>query len=139
VSDERARWARHAAIVEQMLVAVSDGDVDGYLACVDDDVVYEAPYYAEMAPRRGRDELASMLTNLSARFASVAYEVTRTFQTVDPDLVIAEVRGDNAVRDSDRRYRNHYVMFVRFRDDLVVQWTEYSNPMVYRDATDERS
>ena len=135
--DARARWARHAATVEQMLGAVSRGDVDGYLACVDDDIVYEAPYYAEMAPRRGRDELASMLTNLSARFASVSYEVTNTFETVDPELVIAEVRGDNAVHDSDRRYRNHYVMFVRFRDDRVVHWIEYSNPMVYRDATGE--
>ena len=137
MTDDRARWARHAAIVEQMLAAVSNGDVDGYLECVVDDVVYEAPYYAEMAPRRGRDELASMLTNLSARFASVSYEVTRTFATTDPDLVIAEVRGNNAVSDSDRRYRNHYVMFVHFRDDRVAHWTEYSNPMVYRDATGE--
>jgi ketosteroid isomerase-like protein len=137
MNDERARWARRAATVKQMLAAVSGGDVDGYLACVDDDIVYEAPYYAEMAPRRGRDELASMLTNLSARFASVSYEVANTFETVDPDLVIAEVRGDNAVRDSDRRYRNHYVMFVRFRDERVVHWIEYSNPMVYRDATGE--
>ena len=137
MSDGRARWARHAAVVEQMLAAVSSGDVDGYLACVDDDIVYEAPYYAEMAPRRGRDDLAAMLTNMSTRFASVSYEVTGTFETVDPDLVIAEVRGDNAVRDSDRRYRNRYVMFVRFRDDRVVHWIEYSNPMVYRDATGE--
>jgi len=137
VIEDRARWARHAATVEQMLAAVSSGDVDGYLACVDDDIVYEAPYYTEMAPRRGREELASMLTNLMTRFASVSYEVTGTFETVDPELVIAEVRGDNAVRDSDRRYRNHYVMFVRFRDDLVVHWVEYSNPMVYRNATGE--
>lgn len=137
MSDNRARWARHAATVEQMLSAVSSGDVDGYLACVDDDIVYDAPYFAEMAPRRGRTELASMLTNLSARFASLSYEVTEMFETVDPDLVIAEVRGDNAVRDSDRRYRNHYVMFVRFRDDRVVHWIEYSNPMVYRNATGE--
>jgi uncharacterized protein len=132
---DRMDWARNAATVARMLAAVSRGDVDGYLACVHDDVVYEAPYYAEMAPRRGRDELASMLTNLAARFASVSYEVTGTFETVDPNLVIAEVGGDNVVRDSDRRYRNHYVMFVHFRDNRVVHWTEYSNPMVYRDAT----
>jgi ketosteroid isomerase-like protein len=137
MSDDRARWARHATTVEQMLAAVSACDVDRYLACVDDDVVYEAPYYAEMEPRRGRAELGAMLTNLSARFASVSYEVTRTFETVDPDLVIAEVRGDNVVRDAGRRYRNHYVMFVHFRENRVVHWIEYSNPMVYRDATGE--
>ena len=81
-SADRARWARHAAIVEQMLGAVSSGDVDGYLACVDDDIVYDAPYYAEMAPRRGRDELASMLTNLSARFASVSYQDPNTWRKI---------------------------------------------------------
>jgi ketosteroid isomerase-like protein len=57
-------------------------------------------------------------------------------RAVDPDVVITEVRGDNAVRDSDRRYRNHSVMFVGFRDDRVVHWIEYSNPLVYREATD---
>lgn len=133
---DRERWARHAAIVAEMLACVSRGDLDGYLAHLAEDAVYEAPYYPEMVPRRGRDEIAVMVGNLGTRFASVSYTVTETFETVDPDLVVCEVRGDNAVAGSERRYRNHYVMFVRFVDGKVARWTEYSDPNVYHRAVD---
>lgn len=136
ITGDREAWARHARIVGDMLAAVTRGDVDGYLAHVADDMVYEAPYYPEMAPRRGAEEIGGMVRALSRHFASVSYTVTSEFETVDPDLVIVEVAGDNAVRDSDRRYENHYLMFVRFRDDRVVRWTEYSNPVTFRTAMD---
>lgn len=53
---------------------------------------------------------------------------------LDPDLVIVEVRGDNHLRDRDRHYQNHYIMFLYFRDGLVHRWREFSNPDVYRRA-----
>ena len=48
--------------------------------------------------------------------------------------MIVEVRGDNDVRGSDRRYQNHYIMFLHFRDGRVCRWREFSNPDVYRTA-----
>jgi ketosteroid isomerase-like protein len=89
-----------------------------------------------MLPRRSRAEIALMFDGLFARFASVSYAITEAFETVDPDLVICAVRGDNQVRDADRRYQNHYVMFVRFRAGEVASWTEYSDPNVYHRAVD---
>jgi len=59
------------------------------------------------------------------------------FPAVDPELVIVELRGDNQVAGSTTRYRNHYLMFVRFRDGRVAHWREFSNPDVYRRATGE--
>ena len=117
-----------------MLACFSAGDQAGQLAHVTDDVVYDAPYYREMTPRRGRDQLASMLDNVELRFDEVSYEVGEWFPTVDPDLVIVEVHGNNRVRGSNRRYQNHYVMFLRFRDGKVFEWREFSNPDVYREA-----
>jgi uncharacterized protein len=131
------RWQRNVDAVREMLARVSAGDTDGYLAHLAPDAEYVAPYYPEMAPRRSREEIASMLGGLFARFAQVSYTVTEVFETVDPDLVICEARGDNQVLGSDRRYRNHYVMFVRFRAGEVVHWTEYSDPNVYHRAVDE--
>ena len=131
-----ARRERNLATVREMLDRISNGDADGQLAHVTDDVVYEAPYYSQMAPRRGRVELAAMLDAVQSRFSSVLYEITEYFPTVDPDLVIVEVRGDNQVAGSERRYRNHYVMFLRFRDGKVAEWREFSNPDVYRTATE---
>jgi uncharacterized protein len=132
-----ARWATNLAVLEEVLRCVSTGDVDEQLAHVADDVVYEAPYYAGFGTRRGREALASMLRAVEARFSTVHYGVVASFPTVDPDLVIAEVRGDHQVAGSDRRYQNHYVMFLRFRDGKVTEWREFSNPDVYRAAVGE--
>lgn len=127
-------WQRNFESVRAMLAAVSAGDVDGYLDHLADDATYVAPYYPEMAPRVSKAEIATMFDGLFARFANVSYEVTDAFETVDPDVVVCEVRGDNEVRGTGRRYQNHYVMVVRFRDDLVARWTEYSDPNVYHRA-----
>jgi len=122
--------------VRRMLACFSAGDPQGQLDHCADDVVYEAPYYG--IERHGRDELAAMLASVQERFDEVSYVVVDDFPTVDPDLVIVEVRGDNRVRGlgqgSVQRYRNHYIMFLYFRGDLVVRWREFSNPDVYRTA-----
>lgn len=135
------RRDRNIDLVHRMLAAWSAGDAEGLLAGVADDVTYEAPYYATMGIKRSKAELAAMLDAVEARFSSVHYGIVDVFPALDPDLVIVEVRGDHAVRSldgtaSDRRYRNHYVMFLRFRDGLVAEWREFSNPDVYRTAVD---
>lgn len=118
--------------VRHMLACFSAGDAQGQLDCCADDVVYEAPYYG--IERHGKDELAAMLAAVRERFDEISYVVVEEFPTVDPDLVIVEVQGDNRVRDRVQRYRNHYIMFLYFRDGRVHRWREFSNPDVYRTA-----
>ena len=120
----------HLETVRTMLACFSAGDAQGQLDHCADDVVYEAPYYD--LERHGKAELAAMLAAVQERFDEVSYVVVDDFPTVDPDLVIVEVRGDNKVRGREQRYRNHYIMFLYFRNDLVVRWREFSNPDVYR-------
>jgi uncharacterized protein len=122
----------HLDTVRRMLACFSAGDPQGQLDHCATDVVYEAPYYG--IERRGKAELASMLGGVQERFDEVSYVIVDDFPTVDPDLVIVEVRGDNRVRGREQRYQNHYIMFLHFRDGLVVRWREFSNPDVYRTA-----
>ena len=132
--DSRKR-AHNLATVRRMMELFSSGQPEGLLEHVADDVVYEAPYYSQFQTKHSRAELAAMLQAVEARFSSILYEVVELFPTTDPDLVIAEIRGDHAVKDSDRRYQNHYIQFLRFGDDgKVVHWREFSNPDVYRDS-----
>jgi ketosteroid isomerase-like protein len=121
--------------VRTMLACFTGGDPQGQLDRCTDDVVYEAPYYG--IERHGKSELAAMLTAVQDRFDSVSYVVVDDFPTVDPELVIVEVRGDNHVRGSEQRYQNHYIMFLYFRAGLVHRWREFSNPYVYRTAVPE--
>jgi ketosteroid isomerase-like protein len=118
--------------VRTMLACFSAGDPQSQLDRCTDDVVYEAPYYG--LERHGKAELAAMLTAVQERFDSVSYVIIDDFPTVDPDLVIVEVRGDNHVRGGEQRYQNQYIMFLYFRDGLVHRWREFSNPDVYRTA-----
>ena len=118
--------------VHRLFQNISAGDVDAALADVADDAVYDAPYYDLLA--EGRERWSAMFTGLGQRFSEVHYEVTAHHETVDPDLVIVEARGDNAVAGSDKRYRNSYLHVVRFRDGKIVHWTEYSNPKVFAEA-----
>jgi ketosteroid isomerase-like protein len=118
--------------VRHMLACFSAGDAQGQLDRCTDDVVYEAPYYG--LERHGKEALAHMLAAVQERFDSVSYVVVDDFPTVDPDLVIVEVRGDNHVREHGQRYQNHYIMFLYFRDGRVCRWREFSNPDVYRTA-----
>jgi ketosteroid isomerase-like protein len=128
------RWTANLDVLKEMLRCVSSGDMAGELAYLAEDVTYEAPYYAGFGVKRGRAEMAAMLRAVEDRFSSIHYEVVASYPTADPDLVIAEVRGDHQVLGSERRYQNHYVMFLRFRDGLVAEWREFSNPDVYRTA-----
>ena len=122
----------HLDTVRHMLECFSAGDPHGPLDHCADDVVYEAPYSA--IERRGKTALAVMLAGVQERFDRISYVIVDDFPTVDPDLVIVEVRGDNKVRGGEQRYENHYIMFLDFRDDRVVRWREFSNPDVYRTA-----
>ena len=129
-ADERRR--RNVATTVALFEAFSAGDTGALVAAVGDDLVYDAPWYD--LRREGRDQFAAMLAAVEERFATVLYEVVEVFPLVDPDLVVVEVRSDHAVRGSDRRYRNQYIQFLRFRDGLVVEWREFSNPDAYRAA-----
>ena len=120
MSSDDGHRARNCEAIHVMLERFSAGDKEGQLAYVDDDIVYVAPYYPEMPAKHGKAEMRAMLEAVEDRFSSILYEVVELYPTTDPDLVIAEVRGDHQVKGSLRRYRNHYVMFMRFRDGKVV-------------------
>lgn len=132
MTDDEARRARNEATTREMLAAFSAGNPDGQLAHCAHDIVYEAPYYGLV--RHGIDEMRAMMGAVTDRFDSVSYVPTAFIPALDPDLVICEVQGDHPVKNSDRRYQNHYFMIMQFRDGKVVRWREISNPKEYERA-----
>ena len=135
MSDDDARREANYDTYRRMRAAQNSGDKAAWLDCFNDDVVFEAPYYRAEGPLASdRDRMASMFDRMQEVFSSIHYEVKRFIPAVDPDLVIVEVRGDNAVANSDRRYQNDYLFLVQCRDGRISHIFEYSNPMVYQAA-----
>ena len=131
-TDDDARRAANQELYRRMLDTQNAKDRDGFLACLADDVVFEAPYYRADAPiAAGLAAMASKFDTMCDKFDTLAYRVKRFIDALDPDLVIAEVAGDNAVAGTERRYRNDYLFLVETRGGRIARIFEYSNPLVY--------
>lgn len=140
-TDADARRNANYALYERMTAAQNAKDADAFLACFTDDVVFEAPAYAPDGEpiAAGREAMGAMFEVLKQKFTTMHYRVKRFIPAVDPDLVIVEVRGDNEVAGSAKRYRNAYLFLVGCRDGKIASIYEYSNPQVYDDALGEEA
>jgi ketosteroid isomerase-like protein len=132
MSDDAARREENHRLYERMLGAQNSKDRDGFLACLSDDFVFEAPYYRPDAPiADGKEEMGRTIDTLCTKFSTIDYQIKRLIPALDPDLVIAEVRGNNPVAGSNRVYKNDYLFLVDTHDGLITRIFEYSNPTVY--------
>jgi ketosteroid isomerase-like protein len=139
MSDDAARREENQDRYQRMLKAQNAKDRAGFLACLDDAIVFEAPYYSPDAPlAAGNAAMGSMFDILCGKFSSIDYRIKRFIPALDPDLVIAEVAGNNAVAGSDRVYRNDYLFLVTISNGLISRIFEYSNPNAYARDVDGR-
>jgi ketosteroid isomerase-like protein len=137
MSDDGARREANHRLYERMISAQNAKDRVGFLACLSNEFAFEAPYYRPDAPiADSKDAMGRVFDTLCAKFSSIDYQIKRLIPALDPDLVIAEVRGNNAVAGSDRVYDNDYLFLVDTRDGLITRIFEYSNPMVFARAVE---
>jgi ketosteroid isomerase-like protein len=121
-------------IARRMIAALSARATATFLSHLDENVVYESPFY-QLPAVQGRSAFGDILDIVFTRFSRVHFDVVDAFAAADPDLVVLECRGDSVVAGTGTPYRNHYLFVIRFRKDLVVEWKEFSNPRVYEDST----
>jgi ketosteroid isomerase-like protein len=118
----------------EMLASFTSKDSEGFMRHISDDFVYESPFYSSVSPVHGRHAMRSILQAVATIFATVRFDVIDAFVGSEPGRVVVECRGDSVVASTGASYRNHYVMLLRFRDDKVISWREFSNPDIYRNA-----
>jgi uncharacterized protein len=136
MSDDEARRESNHQLYARMISAQNAKDRVGFLDCLSDDFVFEAPYYRSAPIAEGKEAMGRTFDTLCAKFSSIDYQIKRLIPALDPDLVIAEVHGNNPVAGSDRVYNNDYLFLVDTRDGLITRIFEYSNPTVYAQKVD---
>jgi hypothetical protein len=136
MAEDAARRAANQELYQRLLTAQNGADAEGFLACLADDIVFEAPAYTkDGAPlATGIDAMRMMFKAMTDRFVSFNYQVKRFIPALDPDLVLVEVKGDNEVAGTAKRYRNNYLFLVTCKDGKITRIFEYSNPQVYDEA-----
>jgi ketosteroid isomerase-like protein len=132
MSDDAARREENYRHYERMIKAQNAKDREGFLACLDEAFVFEAPAYRPDAPiATGRAAMGVVFNTLCDKFSSIDYRIRRFIPALDPDLVIVEVRGNNVVAGTSRVYRNDYLFLITVSGALITRIFEYSNPDAY--------
>jgi ketosteroid isomerase-like protein len=115
-----------------VLAAQCGRDKRGLLDLLAEGVIFEAPAYSSR--REGRVALAAMFDGMLEHFSKIHYEILRVIQSLDPEMVIAEVRDDNVVAETGKPYRNRYLFLVTCQGGRVTEIVEYSNPDILNEA-----
>ena len=61
--------------------------------------------------------------------AGLDYRIDAIYESLDPDLLIAEYHSDSRHLATGIPYANRDLGILRFREGLVCYWREYINPL----------
>ena len=101
------------------------GDVDGIVSYIAPDVSIAAlgSWTGLKAPMRGRDPVAKELRRYARaleNIVTILHEIV-----IDGDRVVAHRTSVGRMRSNGRRYQCDFITFMRFRDGLVVEFSDY--------------
>jgi uncharacterized protein len=115
------------------------GDADGLADLYAPDAVIESPFAGRSGmPARleGREAIRAYTRQVMASPLRLEdYEVTELYQTQDPEVVIAEVRGKATVTTTGRSFTTTSIQILRIRDGHIVLFRDYANPRILEDLT----
>ena len=116
--------------------AISEGDVDGWLAQCRDDIVLEFPYAPSGRPRRveGKRAVAEYLRDLQAQITFERITNLHAHQTVDPQTAVIEWSANGHVNANGAAYEMSYVVVLTVVDGLMAVYRDYWNPLTILDA-----
>lgn len=126
---------RTAELVDQtnrFLDLLEAGDRAGMAEILDEQVVWSAPMSSGGAedgePARGRKAFGSRLGSISGLMRSARFIDRRITASANQTTTFVQAKGD-FVTAAGRPYRNVYVFRFDWRDDKIVSWEEYANPI----------
>lgn len=117
-------------LVHAWLETFAEGDFDAFPGEVSPDFVLRLPFVPEGIPNeiRGREEVKERLAATSKNRSKLVFSDVKVLRTEDPELAVTTCRGQ-ATMANGKVYRNEYVLLTRIRDGVVLEHTEYLNPL----------
>jgi uncharacterized protein (TIGR02246 family) len=120
-----------ADVLAQRRRLILGGDADGFADLFAPDAVIEAPFTGPPgAPLRleGREAIRAYSRRvMSSPLRLEDFEVTELHQTLDPEVVIAEMRATGTVTAAGRSFTATSVQVLRIRDGRIVLFRDYAD------------
>jgi len=118
-----------------------NGDADGLADLYAPDAVIEFSFAGPPGtPVRieGREAIREYSRRVTASPVRIeGYEVTELYQTQDPEVVIAEMRGKGTVTTTGRPFTATSIQVLRIRDGHIVLFRDFADPRVLEEVVGE--
>src|SRR5690349_22980896 len=117
---------------------ILNGDADGFAALFAPDAVIESSFAGppgtpvRLAGREAIREYSRQVMASPLRLEE--FEVAELHQTLDPEVVIAEVRTTGTVTTTGRSFATTSVQILRIRDGQIVRSRDFADPRILDDA-----
>jgi ketosteroid isomerase-like protein len=117
-------------LLREYLDAISSRDVETMLELFHAGAVVNAPMMPEGAPKsmKGRQAFERAFRAVFSRFMAFTSGYITLNATDDPNLAVARC-GSKAVLINGRSYTTDYCIFVRIKNDKLIESTEYFDPI----------
>jgi ketosteroid isomerase-like protein len=119
-------------VVEQVLRAGRDRDIETFVALMAPDGRIEWPYRPPGVPAclRGRTEIRRHLAATAAAFIRLdEYRELVIHETTDPEVIIVEYEAHGTVVTSGAPFRQTVIAVFRVRDGQILTYRDYINPL----------
>ena len=139
-SATRRQSVTPAEVLTQRRRMILSGDADGYADLFAPDAVWESPFAPPGAPSRleGRKAIREESRRVMASPLSVEeYEVTKLYETQDPEVVIVEMRTTATFTTTSQSFATTATQILRIREGQIVLIRDFANPRVLKDAIGE--
>ncbi|MCB2075090.1 MAG: nuclear transport factor 2 family protein [Novosphingobium sp.] len=122
-------------LMRKWLEVFPEGEFEAFPGDVSADFVFRLPFPPPGVPSEicGREAVRDRLVSTSQGRSRLVISDIDIHQTDDPELLIATAKGE-ATMANGKLYRNSYVIFTRIRDGVVLEHTEYLNPLLVMEA-----
>jgi uncharacterized protein len=134
--DPAARRARALEVQERHLALMLEKDMSGWVDLWAEDGVFEFPFAPPGFPRRldGKAAVRDYIKDYPNHIDLAAFRDVQVHPTVDPDMLIVEMRAEGRIVATGKPYAMPYIYVLTVRDGKIVGYRDYWNPLVALEA-----
>src|SRR5215472_6136319 len=133
--------ATPADVLARRSQLILNGDADGFAVLFAPDAVIESSFAGPPGtPVRlvGREAIREYSRRVMASPLRLEdFDVAELYQTLDPEVVIAEMRAKGTVTTTGRPFTTTSVQIIRIREGHIVLFRDFADPRVLEDVIGE--
>ncbi len=106
-------------------------DIQAWIDLFAEDAVVEFPYASALgSPERfeGKSAIYNRMKDALVQMQNLIFTNIRAYQTLNPNILFAEVHGEATIVATGHLYQQDYVMRLETKDGKIVHYREYWNP-----------